>query len=200
MTSIIIPLKIGENYISFPEYSTLSFRTIFTNSGIIDYIVNFSGFDFYRFDSIMNSFIPIDLDLEQMIQGIGYLLIINSNMIITPQIIYEGIPFAIPLNFDMLRANLFQGWNLIGPDRNIAVPDWCKFIDASTNYNTNIISPKKAFWINTGQCAIPISVQNPYIPYIVLIGTIGGIIITYRVLIQDFIKQLKEVKTKIMKL
>lgn len=152
MTQNTITLNIGENFISFPEGSTSSFRQIFTDSGMLANVVSIN-----RYDPVISSFKPVDLDLDLIYECRGYILTIKSTGTPILPIIYDGIPFPITMNFDKLKLFLFSGWNLIGTDTNtIDTPDWCVFIDAFSGIRTNKILPTKAYWINSKECQVPI--------------------------------------------
>lgn len=162
MTQISIQLHIGENYISFPESSNLSFREIFTDSGIINNVVSL-----HRYDSILQSFVLINIDTDTIKQGRGYILIVSSSplsfsspfsyvieSILT--ITYNGIPFSTHIDFNTLRSMILANWNLIGTDTNIInVEEWCRCIDAQTGLETTTILPKKSYWIRLDECKIP---------------------------------------------
>lgn len=184
MYTINIPLRIGENYISFPEYSTSSFKKIFTDSGIVNDIISFS-----KFDPIYAKFIEINLDFEYIQQGRGYLLVIsdhdamptstptpltttNPQLIhqiisqidhqIYPQITYQGITYTNPMDFNILQSMLFKGYNLVGPDSNIIVPSgWCKVIDATTRIPVRQLYPTKAYFVHYDECQIS-NISNQY--------------------------------------
>lgn len=148
MTQISIPLYVGENYVAFPEGSTNNFRTIFTNSGIISDIVTL-----YRYDPILESFVQINLDLETIQQGRGYILTVSFTGNPVPTIVYEGVPFSNSMNFGILKSMLMKGWNLIGTDTNtINVENWCRCIDGQTGLETHQILPLKSYWISTDEC------------------------------------------------
>lgn len=143
MATINIPLVTGENFISFPEYSNKSFTDIFTDSGIVNSVIGF-----YKFDTIINNFISVNMQIEFIEQGRGYLLVIgkttNPILIIT----YEGTKFLLSINFDMLKSMLLRGFNLIGVDSSVIVlPTWCRFLDASTRMQVTQLNPGKAYWI-----------------------------------------------------
>jgi hypothetical protein len=151
MTSITIQLVQGKNYISFPATSVYNFRTIFTDSGIMNGI----GIDssqnkmFYRYDPISNDYIPIDLDIEHIEQGKGYYLYAASA---SPGIIsYDGIEYTI--TFDQFKSRIVKGWNILGVGKDIIVPKtWCKILDPVTMIPVTILESKHSYLVNYDEC------------------------------------------------
>lgn len=151
-----IPLHVGDNYISFPEAPAISmnFRQIFT-----DLVINNIGIDtsgnrkFYKFNPILNNFTIVDLDLEYIEEGRGYLLIAKPIDTIIPSIIYDSIKYSIPMTFDRLKSMLLQGWNLVSTNSDILTPpNWCNLIDANTRLPATKLEPKNAYWIRYDSC------------------------------------------------
>lgn len=140
MTQTIIQLYKGDNWLSFPESSMNTLMQILTNSGIYSNIVAV-----HIYDPIFSKFDQIDLNISFIEKGKGY----HITMLDVGSIIYEGIPYATKMTFDVLRSSLMRGWNLIGTsDEDIIIPpEWCRVIDANTNFQTARIEPMKAYWI-----------------------------------------------------
>jgi len=151
MSTINIPLKIGDNYISFPENSSDSFKTIFTNSGIISNIISFSNFD-----PMTGRFVEVNPDFEYIQQGRGYLLVMSIDPSLAGiSLTYDGIPFPTSMNFDVLKGMLFKGYNLVGPDSIIIIPSsWCRVLDASTRMTVTELIPTRAYFIFYDECQL----------------------------------------------
>ncbi len=153
-TSITIQLVQGKNYISFPASSESNFRTIFTDSGMINDI----GIDtsqnkmFYRYDPISDNYVLIDLDLEYIEQGKGYYLYISS---IQPgDIIYEGTEYT--MTFEQFKSQIIEGWNLLGVGKDTIVTQlYCKIYDPKTMIPVIILEPKHSYLVNYDNCMMP---------------------------------------------
>lgn len=141
-----IPIRMGDNYISFPATSYYNFSYILTNSGLINNTLKFT-----RWDSILQKDEAIDYIYDYIEKGTGYHLFST----IDGNIIYDdGIEYT--LTFDQLKSKLLPGWNLIGTGSNtIYQPHWCKIIDPMTEFPTTQIEPNKAYWINYYDCIQP---------------------------------------------
>lgn len=140
MTQVSIPLISGENWISFPEGSSDNLDTIFKHSGI-----NSSNTTVYLYDSITSGFVQINLT-SNIKEGKGYHILTSSPGTIT----YDGTPYETKMTFDVLRTSLMNGYNLVGTDNNIidiTNYDWCKIVDAQTNFAVKELLPQKAYWI-----------------------------------------------------
>jgi hypothetical protein len=178
MTENTINIIIGENFISFPEGSTSTFREIFVNSGIFDNVDSLK-----EYDPITNTFPIIDMNTDSPREGIGYILKMKPNGYTIPPIIYEGNPFPTEMNLEVFKSMVYNGWNLLGTDNNIIdVSSYCRCIDASTNMQTNKILPKKAYWIHSTECAQPTTNYE----LLVSLGVFG--LFFYEYIIKDKIK------------
>lgn len=154
MTIITIPLVQGPNYISFPASSVYNFRTIFTNSGIIDDIgADASGNKmFYRYDPILNNYAIVNVDTGRIEEGKGYYLYITSTS--PNNISYEGIEYST--TFDQFKSRIVKGWNLLGVGKDSIVPQfWCKILDPITNVPVTILEPTKSYMVNYDECVSP---------------------------------------------
>lgn len=141
-TQIIIPIKIGDNYISFPATSIDNFETILTNSQIKNSIDKF-----IKFDPMLQEEKPINYLTDYIEKGRGYYI----HSAVDGSIIYDGIEYA--LTFDQLISQIFTGWNLIGVGSIPIIPlSWCKVIDPETLFPVSIFEPTKAYWINYDDC------------------------------------------------
>lgn len=165
-----IPLIKKDNYISFPSAAPFgyNFKTLFTESGIINDISSF-----YRYDPIQEKWVSADMDFESIQKGKGYYITINTP---PSQIVYDGTDYNITI--DELRSNLVKGGpNLVGTGINtIYIPSWCRVIDADTQNYTTTLEPMKAYWIYYDDCVEPtFTVESA----IVVIGSIGTVLFTY---------------------
>jgi hypothetical protein len=156
MTTITIPLAQGPNYISFPASSINNFRTIFTDSNMINDI----GTDtlgnklFHRYDPILNSYVLINIDMGIIEKGQGYYLYIASTS--PHNIVYDGIEYI--LTFDQFKSRIIKGWNLLGVGKDIIVPtSWCKILDPITNTSVTTLEPTKSYMVNYDDCTQPSS-------------------------------------------
>lgn len=155
MTQIEIPLIPEYNYISFPAlpspFPTYNFRTIFTDSGIIDDIGTdtYGNKMFYRYDPMSNNYIPINIDNGHIEEGKGYCLYITSTS--PNNIVYEGTEYSI--TFDQFKSRIIKGWNLLGVGKDIIFPtSWRKILDPMTLLPTTILQPDHAYWVNYDEC------------------------------------------------
>lgn len=181
MAIITIQLVQGQNYISFPASSIYNFRTIFTNSGIMnDIMTDTSGNKlFYRYDPIFKKdLVLIDLDSGFIEQGNGYLLYVISE---SPGIIiYDGIEYTV--TFDQFKSRIVQGWNLLGVGKDSIVPQtWCKIFDPTTMTPVTILEPKRAYLVNYDECIQPAVSSIGYSSFVVIAG-LGTILFTYYML------------------
>lgn len=173
MTLITIQLVQGQNYISFPASSTYNFRTIFTNSGVMNDIGTdaFQNKMFYRYDPILNNYIIIDLDTGYIEQGRGYYLYVTSA---TPGVItYDGIEYT--LTFDQFKSRIIKGWNILGVGKDAIVPQtWCKILDPITMTPVTILEPKRSYLVNYDECIQPgvPSIGSSSLGAIAMIGTV----------------------------
>lgn len=173
MTIITIPLVQGLNCISFPASSVYNFRTIFTNSGIINDIDTFS-----RYDPILNNYVLINLDLGYIDQGKGYILSIISAS--PAPITYDGIEYTI--TFDQFKSRIVEGWNLLGIGKDAIVPQtWCKILDPITLAPVTILEPKRSYLVNYDECLQPVSHSIGSSSMTAIIA-IGAILSTYYLL------------------
>lgn len=142
MTQITIPIKTGDNYISFPAISTDNFETILINSQIKNNIDKF-----IKFDPMLQKEEPINYLTDYIEEGRGYYIYSTVDGNIT----YNGIEYI--LTFDQLISQIFMGWNLIGVGSISIIPlSWCKVIDPETLFSVSILEPTKAYWINYDDC------------------------------------------------
>ena len=140
MTQISIQLGSGENWISFPEGSSDNFDTIFRRSGI-----STSTTIVYQYNPITAGFVQINLS-SNIKEGKGYHILSTSPGTIS----YNGTPYEMKMTFDVLRTSLMNGYNLVGTDNNIiniSNYDWCKIVDAQTNFAVKELLPMKAYWV-----------------------------------------------------
>ena len=177
MTLITIQLVQGRNYISLPASSVYNFRTIFTDSGIMNDI----GIDayqnkmFYRYDPISNDYIPIDLDIGHIEQGKGYYSYIISASPGT--ITYDGIEYTI--TFDQFKSRIVKGWNMLGVGKDVIVPQtWCKILDPITMTNVTILEPKHSYLVNYDECL------NSTTSAVTTIGVIASSLVIFAILKQ----------------
>ena len=184
MTQVSIPLIKGENWISFPESSTDNLLTIFSKSGLGKVTI-------YKYDPLKSTgstesgFVPIDLT-SYVEMGKGY-HVITTNV---GTISYMGIPYKQKMTFDRLRSSLMRGYNLVGTDNNIqdiSRYDWCRVVDAQTNFSATELTPGKAYWIYYEDC------QQPKLGLDTLtkISILGLAITTYVVFGEDIKNYLK---------
>jgi hypothetical protein len=169
MTIITIALSQGENFISFPATSNDNFETIFTNSEVINHIVQ-NGF--IKFNPIMNAFENVNLT-RYIEKGVGYDIIVDTSGL---NITYDGTEYN--LSFAQLSSNLLPGWNLIGSGSNLVKPlDWCRVLDP-VDYYSNIITtlfPTKAYWVFQSNCTKPtINISS----LVFMFGEIGTVLFT----------------------
>lgn len=149
MTEITIPIILGPNYISFPASSPYNFRTLFTDTGILNNISidQSQNHMFYRYDPILGDYSLIDLDFEYIEKGKGYLLFMES-----PQnIIYDGEEHTI--TFDQFKSRIIKGWNLLGVGKDVIIPQsYCKILDPLTMFPVTILEPKHSYLVNYDDC------------------------------------------------
>lgn len=173
-TPTTIPLIQGQNYISFPASSVYNFRTIFTDSGIINDIGTdaFQNKMFYRYDPILNNYILVDLDLGHIEQGKGYYLYVTS---LSPgAIVYDNV-IEYVVTFDQFKSRIVKGWNLLGVGKDSIVPQtWCKILDPTTMTPVTILETKRSYLVNYDECIQPDvpSVGSSSFAAIAAIGTI----------------------------
>lgn len=140
MSLINIPLIKGENWISFPEGSSDNLDTIFKRSGISS-----SNTTVYLYNSITSGFVQTNLT-SNIKEGKGYHILTTS----PGTIVYNGIPYETKMSFEKVKSSLMNGYNLVGTDDNtidISNYNWCKIIDAQTNFAVKELLPMKAYWI-----------------------------------------------------
>ena len=152
MSLINIPLIKGENWISFPESTSDNLLTIFSKSGLGNVTI-------YKYDPLKSTgstesgFVLVDLT-SYVEMGKGY-HVITTNV---GTISYMGTPYKQKMTFDRLRSSLMRGYNLVGTDNNIidiSRYDWCRIVDAQTNFSATEIAPGKAYWIYYEDCQQP---------------------------------------------
>lgn len=152
MAPITIPLFQGINYISFPALSSYNFRTLFTDSGIINNISidPSQNKKFYRYDPILGDYILIDLDFGYIEQGKGYLLFMEFPQII----IYDGGEYT--MTFEQFKSRIIKGWNLLGVGKDIIIPQsYCTILDPATMFPVTILEPKHSYLVNYDECIMP---------------------------------------------
>jgi hypothetical protein len=210
MSLINIPIIKGENWISFPENSTNNLLTIFSKSGLGNVTI-------YKYDPLKQLKLDLAEEVDSLVdststssstssgftlvdmtsyveQGRGYHIIATNPGIIT----YTGVPYKTRMTFDKLRKSLIRGYNLVATDNNIidlSRYDWCRIVDASTNFSATELVPNKAYWIfYPDDC----SQQQSGLDALTK-ATIIGVIITGYVVFWDDIKKILKLETKIEK-
>ena len=162
MVPITIPLIAGRNYISFRAISSDNFGTIFSMSGIKADIIRFFTYDVSGWTDVS--------DFEYIDEGRGYILDIA-----TPgNIAYDGIEYT--LTFNQLKSRLIEGLNLVGPGYvPIIPPNWCRVLNADTNFPVVQLEPNKSYLIYYNDCIKPtVGVES----VLYVIGAIGTILFT----------------------
>ena len=162
MVPITIPLMAGRNYISFSAISSDNFGTIFT--GIKANIIKFFTYD------PVSGWTDVS-DFEYIDEGRGYILdMATPGNIIT----YDGIEYA--LTFNQLKSRLIEGLNLVGPGYvPIIPPNWCRVLNADTNFPVTQLEPNKSYLIYYNDCIKPtVGVES----VLGVIGAIGTILFT----------------------